>query len=325
MGTKLLEVQNLSVKLNNHKKSFQVLKDISFTLNEGETLGIAGESGCGKSLTALSLMGLLPPGAKITQGNIYFQGRDLLRLSDKQMQKIRGNAMAMVFQDAMTALNPVQTIGHQIAEAIMVHKAITKTQAREQALEALKRVMIPKTELRLDEYPFQMSGGMCQRVMIAMALACRPKLLIADEPATALDVTIQSEIMDLLAELKEEAKTAILLITHNLGVTAEMAQRVAVMYAGQIVELGFAKTVLEKPFHPYTRGLLQSVPGRSSKNQGERLYVIPGAVPDYMDLPDGCPFHPRCTQARGICQKENPSLKIITEGHWLRCHFPIGR
>ena len=319
MEDKLLEVKNLSAEFNSDKGSFQVLADISFTINEGETLGIVGESGCGKSLTALSIMSLLPCGGKITRGNIYFKGRDLLNLSDRQMQKVRGNNIAMIFQDPITALNPVHTIGCQIAEVLMIHKGLSRGQAMEQTLEALKRVMIPMAELRLREYPFQMSGGMCQRVMIAMALVCNPELLIADEPTTALDVTIQSQIIDLLVELREESKTAILLITHNLGVIAEMAQKVAVMYAGQIVELGHVKTVLEKPLHPYTKGLLESMPDSSNYSQGKRLHVIRGSVPDYMNLPDGCTFHPRCSQAMELCKRENPSLTSITEGHFIRC------
>ncbi|WP_028306433.1 ABC transporter ATP-binding protein [Desulfitibacter alkalitolerans] len=317
MGAKLLEVNNLSAEFNSDKGSFQVLADISFTLSRGETLGIVGESGCGKSSAAFSIMNMLPYGGKVTRGNIFFKGRDLLTLNDRDMQKIRGNNIAMIFQDPMTALNPVHTIGYQIAEALMIHKGLSRGQAMEQALEALKRVMIPMAELRLREYPFQMSGGMSQRVMIAMALICNPEVLIADEPTTALDVTIQSQIMDLLIELREELKTAILLITHNLGVIAEMAQRVAVMYAGRIVELGHVKTVLEEPLHPYTKGLLESMPGIHSK--GKRLHVIRGSVPDYMNLPDGCTFHPRCSQGMELCKRDIPKLISITENHFVRC------
>ncbi|KUO51199.1 MAG: peptide ABC transporter ATP-binding protein [Desulfitibacter sp. BRH_c19] len=318
MGANLLEVNNLSAGFSTNKGNFQVLTEISFTLKAGEALGIVGESGCGKSVTALSIMGLLPYLGKVTQGNIYFEGNDLLTLKDKEMQKIRGNNIAMIFQDPITALNPVHTIGDQIAEAIMIHKKVSKKAAMVQAIDALRLVMIPMPELRLKEYSYQMSGGMSQRIMIAMALSCNPRILLADEPTAALDVTTQSQIIDLMIKAKEELGTAIIFISHNLGVIAEMAQRVAVMYAGRIVELSYSSDIFEDALHPYTEGLLKSMPGIHNGGK-EKLHVINGSVPHPMNMPAGCPFHPRCPYMLDICKERTPNLVAVTREHYVSC------
>ncbi len=314
----LLEVTNLSTEFNTDKGSFQVLADTSFTLKAGETLGIVGESGCGKSVMALSIMGLLPHSGKISRGKIYYEGKDLLTLKDREMQKIRGKEIAMIFQDPMTALNPVRCIGDQIAEAIMTHSKVGKKAALEQAIDALRQVGIPMPALRIKEYSYQMSGGMSQRVLIAMALSCNPKILIADEPTTALDVTIQSQVIDLIIQSKEELGTAIILISHDLGVVAEMAQQVAVMYAGRIVELGNVANIFEKALHPYTQGLLKSIPSIHSRGT-EKLHVISGSVPHPINMPQGCPFHPRCFYRIDICEESVPELVAATISHYVRC------
>ena len=318
MGESLLEVNNLSTIFHTGKVSFQVLTDISFSLRAGETLGIVGESGCGKSVTALSIMGLLPHSGEITQGNIYFQDKDLTKLNDKELQKIRGKDIAMIFQDPMTSLNPTHTIGNQIAEAIMTHKKVSKKVALERTIDALRLVMMPMPELRLKEYPYQMSGGMSQRVLIAMALSCSPKILIADEPTTSLDVTIQSQIIDLMIKSKKELGTAIILISHDLGVIAEMAQRVAVMYAGRIVESSYVENIFENALHPYTKGLLKSIPG-INKDGPEKLHVINGSVPHPLNMPKGCPFHPRCTYTMDICKENIPQLSLAARDHYVSC------
>ena len=283
----LLKVTDLSINVAG--ASPDLVRGVSFTLTKGETLCLVGESGCGKSLTALALMGLLTtPPLSVTQGSATFQGRDLLQLPSGKLQALRGNSMAMIFQEPMTSLNPVLRIGEQIAESVRRHKGVTRLEARARALEMLQRVGIPAAEKRLDEFPHQLSGGMRQRVMIAMALANDPALLLADEPTTALDVTIQAQVLDLMRDLQAETGTAMILITHDLGVVAEMADTVAVMYAGQIVEIGPAREIFEDAQHPYTIGLMSAVPSVGARS--ERLVTIPGVVPSAMDMPAGCRF-----------------------------------
>ncbi|MCG0275146.1 MAG: ABC transporter ATP-binding protein [Thermosediminibacteraceae bacterium] len=291
---------------------------VSFDIEKMETLGMVGESGCGKSVTALSIIRLLSfPPAKITSGRILFEGEDLLTKSEAEMRKIRGNLISMVFQEPMTSLNPVLTVGSQISEAIMLHQKMSKKDAMERAVEMLKLVGIPNPEKRYYEYPHQLSGGMRQRVMIAMALSCNPKLLIADEPTTALDVTIQAQIIDLIERLKEKVGMSVLMITHDLGVIAEMARRVVVMYAGQVVEESPCEDLFENPLHPYTAGLLRSIPRLEGKKR--RLHVIEGSVPNPLKLPPGCRFHPRCPKAQKICQEKMPALLEVGGGRKVRC------
>ncbi len=296
---------------------------VSLEIQRGKTLGLVGESGCGKSVTALSIMRLVPtPPGKIESGSVYFGERDLLRLSEPQMRKVRGNDISMVFQEPMTSLNPVFTIGNQIMEVLRLHQKMSKRQARETTIELLSRVGIPVPEQRISEYPHQMSGGMKQRVMIAMALACNPELLIADEPTTALDVTIQAQLLDLLKELQAQLGMSILLITHNLGVIAETADTVAVMYAGKIVEYTSVEKLFSEPKHPYTVGLFNSLP-KIEKKKG-KLAVIPGNVPNPLYFPSGCRFHPRCPRVMDVCRKKEPALKEIEDGHKAACHLYSG-
>nr|WP_206529470.1 ABC transporter ATP-binding protein [Brevibacillus sp. SYP-B805] len=291
---------------------------IDIIVRQGEILGIVGESGCGKSVTSLSVMRLVPnPPGKIVGGSIKFKGEDLVTASEKRMREIRGNEIAMIFQEPMTSLNPVYTIGNQIGEAIRLHMKASKKEARERSIEMLKKVGIPRAEAIVDEYPHQLSGGMRQRVMIAMAMACNPELLIADEPTTALDVTIQAQILDLMRHLNKESQTAIMMITHDLGVVAEMCHRVVVMYAGNIVEEGDVRTILKNPKHPYTIGLLNSIP--KLEETKERLYSIPGNVPIPGSLTVGCRFAPRCEHATDQCRAQMPELKTVGEGHRSRC------
>tara|TARA_B100000686_G_scaffold341840_1_gene419908 strand:+ start:5624 stop:6613 length:990 start_codon:yes stop_codon:yes gene_type:complete len=291
---------------------------VSFTINKGETLGLVGESGCGKSVTALSLMGLITGSSgRIENGTIEVNGRDIVPFSESEMCDIRGDEVAMIFQEPMSSLNPVLTCGYQIMEAVMLHQGVGKVEARARAIEMLKRVGIPAPEQRIDEYPHQLSGGMRQRVMIAMALSCNPDLLIADEPTTALDVTVQAQILDLLEDLQRELEMAILLITHDLGVVAEIADQVAVMYAGKIVETATMERLFTHPRHPYTQGLLRSMP----KLEGERkrLEIIPGNVPDVHEIPTGCNFNPRCQLAEDICRNDQPELTEVASGQWASC------
>ena len=291
---------------------------ISFEIEEGETLGLVGESGCGKSVASLSIMRLVPePPGRIEEGEIRFRGRDLLKLRESEMRRIRGGEISMIFQEPMTSLNPVFTCGEQIMEAVVLHRRQSRKAARERVIEMLSLVGIPSPERRADEYPHQLSGGMRQRVMIAMALSCDPLLLIADEPTTALDVTIQAQILDLLAALQERFHTAVLMITHDLGVIAEVADRVAVMYAGRIVEYTDVNRIFGRPRHPYTRGLLASIPKMTERK--EWLSVIPGIVPDATAVPDACRFHPRCTESFGRCREEEPELEEVEAGHWAAC------
>jgi oligopeptide/dipeptide ABC transporter ATP-binding protein len=297
----------------------RVVDGVSYAIHPGRTLAVVGESGCGKSVTALSIMGLVacPPGIK-AGGEILFQGRDLLKLSQEELRKIRGNQMAMIFQEPMTSLNPVYTVGDQIGEVLQIHKGLTRAQARTAAIELLQRVGIPKPDVRVDEHPHQMSGGMRQRVMIAMALACDPVLLIADEPTTALDVTIQAQILDLMRKLQADKGTAILFITHDLGVVAEIADHVCVMYAGKVVEYASVKSLFREPRHPYTIGLFDSLPRLDGPR--DKLRTIEGSVPLPRDYPQGCRFVERCAWRMDRCAHEEPALRHAGAGHQVACH-----
>jgi len=317
MKRKILEVNDLSISFRSTDSVVTAVDRISFYVNEGETLGIVGESGCGKSVTALAIMRLLPQATSNTAGNIVFDGQDLLKLPEESMYDIRGNRISMVFQEPMTSLNPVYTIGKQIDEAILLHKNIDAGEARKTTLEMLKKVGIPREDAICREYPYQLSGGMRQRVMIAMALSCNPRMLIADEPTTALDVTIQAQILDLMRQIRQEMETSIILITHDLGVIAEMCERVVVMYAGQIVEEADVASLLGKPRHPYTMGLMRSIPQYDKKLS--RLVPIPGQVPSLSNMPSGCRFAPRCSSVMPQCLTECPQLLAIGDGHDCRC------
>jgi len=319
----LLDVKGLRTCFYGDDGAVPAVDGVSFSISRGQTLGIVGESGCGKSVTALSIMRLVPfPPGRIVAGEIVFDGDDILRKSRAEMRRIRGNNISMIFQEPMTSLNPVFTVGEQISESIMLHERLGKTEARDRAIEMLHRVGIPSPDKRIDEYPHQMSGGMRQRVMIAMALSCDPKLLIADEPTTALDVTIQAQILRLMLRLKEHLGTAIMLITHDLGVIAQTADKVAVMYAGRIVEMADVSTLFQRPCHPYTIGLLGSIPLLNESR--DRLHTIPGAVPDLTELPPGCRFHPRCGAAKDICKESDPPLVDLDGGHWACCWKVLG-
>jgi peptide/nickel transport system ATP-binding protein/oligopeptide transport system ATP-binding protein len=293
-------------------------------MDMGETVWLVGESGCGKSVTALSIMRLIknPPG-KIVEGSILFEGADLLKLSERKMQSIRGARISMIFQEPMTSLNPVYTIGHQIAEMFAIHHRLNKKESRDRAVATLRQVQMPSPVKRADEFPHQLSGGMRQRAMIAMAMACNPKILIADEPTTALDVTIQAQILDLMLKLKEGFGAAVLIITHDLGVVAQIAQRIVVMYAGRVVEEGTTRDIFENPRHPYTRGLLRSVPrlGERSRKGRSRLMEISGIVPSLYDLPQGCSFHPRCRHVMDICREQPPKFFDLGGIHRMRCYL----
>jgi oligopeptide/dipeptide ABC transporter ATP-binding protein len=293
---------------------------VSYCLNRGETLGLVGESGCGKSVSALSILQLVDrPPAEIHSGEILFEGKNLLGLTERELREVRGCSISMIFQEPMTSLNPVLSIGFQIGEVLTVHQGMTSSEAREKTMDLLKLVGIPAPDRRVGEYPHQLSGGMRQRVMIAMALACNPKVLIADEPTTALDVTIQAQILDLMMGLQAELGTTILLITHDLGIIAETAKRVAVMYAGKIVEETDVMTLFKEPLHPYTRGLLRSVTRIDMAGERHRLAEIPGVVPDLYGLPQGCTFFERCPAGKKTCQLEEPELRPVREGHFVRC------
>ncbi|NLG78484.1 MAG: ABC transporter ATP-binding protein [Firmicutes bacterium] len=323
MGETLLEVRDLKTYFYTEDGVVPAVDGVSFSVDKGETIGIVGESGCGKSVTSLSVMRLIPnPPGKVVGGEIIFEGENILEKSEAEMRHIRGNEISMIFQEPMTSLNPVFTIGDQIMEAIMLHQKVGKREARKKTIEMLKLVGIPSAEKRVDEYPHQMSGGMRQRVMIAMALSCNPKLLIADEPTTALDVTIQAQILDLMLKLKEDLGTAIMLITHDLGVIAETVNKVVVMYAGKIVESADVVSIFKKPEHPYTLGLLGSIP--KVNEDRERLQVIEGVVPNPFDMPTGCRFHPRCSFVRDICKEEEPELVDVEDGHQVRCWKFLG-
>ena len=318
-GAPLLRVRNLQTRFHTEAGVARAVDGVSFDLEAGQTLGLVGESGCGKSVTALSILGLVPsPPGRVHGGQILFEGRDLLGLSEVEMCRVRGGDVAMVFQDPMTSLNPVLTCGYQICEAILLHQPVSPQEARQRAVEALRSVSMPAPEQRLDEYPHQLSGGMRQRVMIAMALACNPEVLVADEPTTALDVTIQAQILDLLESLQADLGMAVLLITHDLGIVAEAAHRVAVMYAGQIVEEAGTEALFAQPRHPYTQGLMRCVVPVGTGPR-RRLETIPGTVPDAADLPQGCRFHPRCPLADAVCRRDAPGLAEVEAGHRVNC------
>ncbi|MEW5725031.1 MAG: ABC transporter ATP-binding protein [Thermodesulfobacteriota bacterium] len=318
----LLQVRDLKTHFFTFAGVVRAVDGVSLHLDQGETLGLVGESGCGKSVTALSIMRLVPePPGRIVQGRILFHDLDLLGLSRSQMRAVRGRRISMIFQEPMSSLNPVFTVGDQIAEMFHVHQGLSNRESLGRAVDMLKLVQIPAPDKRVHEYPHQLSGGMRQRAMIAMALACDPEILIADEPTTALDVTIQAQIIDLMLGLKENFRTAIIMITHDLGVIAEMVQRVAVMYAGLVVEEGFKEDIFEDPRHPYTRGLLRSIPrlGERLRIGRRRLQEIPGTVPNLLDLPAGCSFEARCQEARSICRTGVPGLVDSGQGHLVRC------
>jgi peptide/nickel transport system ATP-binding protein/oligopeptide transport system ATP-binding protein len=320
--SQILEVQDLRVHFHTLEGTVKAVNGVSFALNKGETLGLVGESGCGKSVTALTILRLIPsPPARIASGQVMLQGENLVEALNERMRQIRGGQISMIFQEPMTSLNPVFTIGHQIAETFRIHQNLEGQDAKDATLDVLGKVQIPSPEKRIKEYPHQLSGGMRQRVMIAMALACNPEILIADEPTTALDVTIQAQILDLMLALRKELGTAILMITHDLGVIAETAQRVVVLYAGKVMESGDVRTIFKNPFHPYTIGLLNSVPrlGRRSRQGKHRLHEIPGIVPSMFELPRGCLFAPRCQWSMGVCSHKRPKLRTLEPGHQVRC------
>lgn len=314
----LLEVKNLKTYFYSESGTVKASDDVSFYVKKGETLGIVGESGCGKSITSMSIVRLIetPPG-KYEGGEIWFEGEDMLKISDERMREIRGNDISIIFQEPMTSLNPVFRIGDQISEALILHRGMNKKEAREESIKMLRLVKIPNPERIVDNFPFELSGGMRQRVMIAMALACAPKLLIADEPTTALDVTIQAQVLDLMNDLKKNIDASIIFITHDLGVIAEMSDRVMVMYAGKVVELSTTEDIFKNPKHPYTVGLIGSKPDLTTET--DRLHVIPGNVPDLNNRPSGCPFHPRCEHAMDVCKEQFPDETIIGDGHLVNC------
>jgi peptide/nickel transport system ATP-binding protein/oligopeptide transport system ATP-binding protein len=317
---KLLRVSNLRTRFHIYEGMVTAVDGINLDVYRGETLGVVGESGCGKSVTALSILRLLASPPAEIQGTILFGGVNLLDLNLDEIRRIRGNAISMIFQEPMTSLNPVLTIGEQISEAIKLHQGVTRQEAWSKAVEMLQMVQIPSPEMRVREYPHQLSGGMRQRAMIAMALSCHPRLLLADEPTTALDVTIQAQIVDLMERLKEEFETSIVLITHNLGLIAEMAKRVLVMYMGKVVEEAPVEDLFQEPLHPYTRGLLESIPwiGKKLKTGRRQLQEIPGMVPSLLEMPEGCRFHPRCSRVMNICIKEEPPL-VQKDGRRVLC------
>ena len=316
----LLSIQDLSVHFFTDRGVVPSVNRVSYEIFEGETLGLVGESGCGKSVTAHSIIRLIPqPPGKIVNGKIMFRGEDLTTISNQRMREIRGNEIAMIFQEPMTSLNPVFTIGDQITEAITLHTEIEFNEARHLAVAMLKKVGIPSPEIRIDEYPHQMSGGMKQRVMIAMALSCNPALLIADEPTTALDVTIQAQILDLISELQQDSKMSVLMITHDLAVVAEVCDRVVVMYGSRIVEIAKVEDLFSNPKHPYTQGLFSSIPDVEEDRQ--RLTPIPGFVPNPMNFPTGCKFNNRCPHKTEICSTVEPELQSVNEGHYVSCHL----
>ncbi|MFK9094257.1 ABC transporter ATP-binding protein [Bacillus salipaludis] len=318
MQEKLLEVKNLKTYFRTERGEVTAVDGVSFTVHAGETVGVVGESGCGKSVSAESILRLLDESSTRYDGEILYQGKNLLHFSLKEMRDIRGNDISMIFQDPMSSLNPVYTVGNQIVESIILHQNCSKKEAYEKAVEMLRLTGIPSPEKRVHEYPHELSGGMRQRVMIAMALSCQPRLLIADEPTTALDVTTQAQILDLINELKEEYNMGTIMITHDLGVVAEVCTRVVVMYLGQVIEEADVETLFQSPFHPYTLGLLKSIP-QLTGNRLEKLHVIEGKVPTLHQVPKGCRFAPRCEFATDKCRAEMPELKEEASGHKVRC------
>lgn len=319
----LVEVRNLKTYFYTEDGIVPAVDGVDFYIKYGETLGVVGESGCGKSVSSLSMLRLIPnPPGKILEGSeILFEGRDLLSLSEKEMRKIRGNSISMIFQEPMTSLNPVFRIGYQLEEVLKLHQKMNKAQARNKAVELLRLVDIPRPDKVADDFPHSLSGGMRQRAMIAMALACNPKLLIADEPTTALDVTVQAQILDLMKEIKTKINSSVMMITHNLGVVAETCDRIIVMYAGLIVEEGSVFEIFEEPKHPYTVGLLNSIPSLETRNSHNKLESIPGVVPNPLNMPKGCRFSPRCSKAMEICRIEEPKIIKIGEERRVRCHL----
>jgi oligopeptide/dipeptide ABC transporter ATP-binding protein len=333
MSEPLLQVDDLTTVFDVKPRPVVAVNGVSFEIRKGETLGLVGESGSGKSVTAFSIIGLLQPPGRIAGGRVLFQGRDLTRLPEPELRKVRGAGIGFVFQEPMAALNPVMRVGAHIAEALVVHELASRKEARDRAIELLRAVKITDPEKRVDDYPHQLSGGMRQRVMMAVALACKPPLLIADEPTTALDVTVQAQILDLLREMKKQFDLSLLLITHDLGVIAETADRVAVMYAGRIVEQGQVREIFHQPKHPYTRGLLASIPGGAA---GSRLQAIEGTVPNLASLPPGCSFAPRCGDRMTVCDTSFPPPTIVDgnlsavaagakAGHAVRCYLHGGQ
>ncbi len=320
----VLEVKGLKTQFFTQDGVVKAVNGISYDLNEGETLGLVGESGCGKSVSVMSLMRLIPmPPGRIVGGEAIFEGRDLMKINDDEMRSVRGNKIAMIFQDPMTSLNPVLTIGQQVSEALQLHLGMSKSEGRQRTIELMEMVGIPSAADRVDDYPHQFSGGMRQRVMIAMGLSCNPQILIADEPTTALDVTIQAQIVDLVKKLRDEIGMAIIWITHDLGVVAGLADRMAVMYAGFIVEEAPVKDLYGNPRHPYTLGLLGSLP-RLDEERGRRLVSIEGLPPDLIALPQGCPFYARCDYRIEKCQTENPLLEPVGPNHKVACWVDVG-
>lgn len=317
MTETLLQVENLVTKFNTADGKLSAVRGVSFSVKKQETLCIVGESGCGKSITSLSIMGLLPSNGEIAEGSILFEGKELTTLSREELRKIRGNKISMIFQEPMTALNPVFPIGYQIREPLMIHRSQSKQKAHEEGIELLKQVGIPYPEKRMKQYPHELSGGMRQRVMIAMALACKPSLLIADEPTTALDVTIQAQILDLINDLKNQFGMGVIMVTHDMGVVAEVADRVIVMYAGEKVEEADIYTIFNNPLHPYTRGLLKSVPNVDEKEHV--LDPIPGSLPNMNEKIEGCRFHPRCEFATDRCRVKIPKTFHLDQGHLVKC------
>ncbi len=321
----LLQVKDLRTHFFTDEGVVRAVDGISYDVQEGETMGLVGESGCGKSVSALSILRLIPsPPGKIVGGEVWFDGRDLLKVGEEEIRHVRGNRIAMIFQEPMTSLNPVLTIGRQITEALELHMKMNRNAANRRAVELLEMVGIPEGHTRLNDYPHQFSGGMRQRVMIAMALSCNPKLLLADEPTTALDVTIQAQILEIMARLSSEFKTAVIIITHNLGVVARYADRVNVMYAGKIVESGTAREIYGQPRHPYTLGLLRSVP-RLDEARRDKLVPIEGLPPDLANIPPGCSFYPRCSYRIDRCRQEEPPLMLVDEKHYAACWVDVSQ
>jgi len=324
MNKNLVQIKNLKTYFYTEDGIVKAVDDVSFNIRKGEIIGVVGESGCGKSVTAMSIMRLIPsPPGKIVQGEILFEDKKILELKDDEMRKIRGNDIAVIFQEPMTSLNPIFTIGYQIQEVIMLHQKLNKVQSKKKAIEMLKLVGVPRADEIVECYPHELSGGMRQRAMIAMAVSCNPKLLIADEPTTALDVTIQAQILDIMKDLKKKLNTSIMLITHDLGVIAEMAEYVVVMYAGKVIEEAPVIELFKNPMHPYTEGLMKSKP--SLDKDVKRLYSIPGQVPNPINMPEECYFCARCLRAMDICKKQQPPIKEIRPGHKVACFLYDGQ
>lgn len=327
MSNKLLTVEDLSISFDTLRGDLKAVRHASFFVERGETLGVVGESGCGKSISNLAIMGLLPNTATVEAKTLNFNGLDLLKATEKEKRKIRGKDITMIFQDPMTSLNPSFTVGFQIMETLKIHEGGTKKELEERAVQILDEVGIPAPRSRIKSYPHELSGGMNQRVMIAQAIACNPKLLIADEPTTALDVTIQSQILDLLMKLKENHNMGLIFVTHDIGVVSNVSDRIQVMYAGEIIETGITRQVIDNPEHPYTEALFKSLPSyQEDRPHGELLYSLPGLVPDLINRPRGCQLHPRCPYVQEQCMREIPLTKINTEdekAHKVKCHFPL--